>query len=265
LQDEDEPKDEPEDRRVRSRPAAAAAVAAIAPSGATWCGYDHGTGEAFRETNGIKEYSKTWLYDEKAQPHDVAKVLFKDGSIVEIAALTMADISSRAEARKAAAAAAGPLSRRSADRFWEAKHSKTDTLLRIRPRKDRQMLTMLYEDARMILGVKTALFAGDHQKATDFLRPIAEKFQRGELQSCDLNKCRDERLLELKIGMESATASASSSSKVVAKKQPALERPAAASSIDPALKRPAATSSDPAATSSDPAATSSIEFFKDAD
>ena len=98
---------------------------------------------------------------------DAAFVKFDDGETAKIAALTNRDLAEK----RAARAAAQTTSRAPHSNLWEGR-SSTGIMLLIRPRKDRDMLTVAYEGDGMICGVKPPLFGNDHMKAADFLRSI---------------------------------------------------------------------------------------------
>ena len=93
-----------------------------------------------------------WLLEGSHKPTDVARVRFADtGDIKEIAALTNSDVRQLNEKED-------EKQRQGGRPFWTGRNALTGGTLRIRARADRVWLTVLEEDGKLIVMVKTELF-----------------------------------------------------------------------------------------------------------
>jgi hypothetical protein len=95
--------------------------------------------------------------------------------------------------------------------LWSASHISTHNALTISQRPDRSLLLSLYEQSKQVLQVRVGIFGplpdpqpavvprSDEtlQKALAFLRPLAERYSKGEVDTDALIAIRDDELSKL--------------------------------------------------------------------
>ena len=102
--------------------------------------------------------------------------------------------------------------KRKKNKVWWSGVSKAGKFMEVRARADRGRLVVLYEDKRMICGVRLSLFPSEAE-AGCFVGEIAALYQDGVLQKCELYPERDRRL-EKRKSVAGGLAEVASSSRV---------------------------------------------------
>ena len=165
---------------AKQLPSAEVEQAASAQS--VWFGYDHELKQAWRKVGEQrKEFSDDWLM--QGADTDAVQVRFQDGSIREVAELSIGDLKQMQQVRSA------PTS------LWEGTHVASGDKVTIRPKADRQMLTVIMHGDRMVCMVKTAYWEG-HDEAGKFLQPIAKRYCAEDLTKKQLYALRDQALAD---------------------------------------------------------------------
>jgi hypothetical protein len=166
----------------------ASAVASPPSAPSVWFGYDHEHKQAWRKVGKQrKEFSDDWLM--QGADTDAVQVRFKDGSIREVVELSIGDLKQMQQAVKNGRSAGA------ATVLWEGLHVASGDKVAIRPRADRQMLTVIMHGDRMVCMVKTAYWEG-HDEAGKFLQPIAERYCAEDLTKEQLYELRDQALAD---------------------------------------------------------------------
>ena len=165
---------------AKQLPSAEVEQAASAQS--VWFGYDHELKQAWRKVGEQrKEFSDDWLM--QGADTDAVQVRFQDGSMREVAELSIGDLKQMQQVRSA------PTS------LWEGTHVASGDKVTIRPKADRQMLTVIMHGDRMVCMVKTAYWEG-HDEAGKFLQPLAKRYCAEDLTKKQLYALRDQALAD---------------------------------------------------------------------
>ena len=146
-------------------------------------------------------------------------------------------------------------------RIWEGTHSTTAAELWVARRKDRKILSSLYENGKQIMQVSEIQVAGQLDKGDAIMSELGVMYALGTLAVTDLKSERDKLLLKhgfkfLPIGLASGgilDQKKAMKSKKASKSGATLQSPSSSGLKRQALKRPAAA---PATT---PAATSEVK------
>ncbi len=149
-------------------------------------------------------------------PDDFPVAVWEDGHEHTMDTMTVAEYTSVADGRK---------SKCDPTVLWSGSHCVSHHKLTIRTRPDRSMLVVLFEQQKMILGVRTHLFCGEGEKpesegpiakAFEIIKQVADQYSNNLIQAEKLYHTRDEILMQKGISVRQVG-------------QKAMKRPAAAS------------------------------------
>ena len=78
--------------------------------------------------------------------------------------------------------------------LWKATDPKTNSIISVKPRKDRGMLASLYDQGHQICQVRVEGFKTGLKEALPFMTAMGKEFMKGTIEKDDLSKKRDELL-----------------------------------------------------------------------